>query len=103
MTISAPSHLATEIGAAALELIAKHWRIGKPIRTLTITGENLVSADQAEGEQLTLFDEPTAPRSERAEQLEQTLDKIRNRYGSKSVIKGNILGNDLGIRDKDGE
>jgi DNA polymerase-4 len=101
MTISAPTHLSAEIGATALELIAKHWRVGKPIRTLTITGENLVPANKAEGEQLTLFDEPTVPHSERAEQLEQTLDKIRSRYGSKAVIKGNILGNDLGIRDKE--
>jgi DNA polymerase-4 len=101
MTVTAPTHLSAEIGAAALELIAKHWKAGKPIRTLTITGENLVPANQAEGEQLTFFDEPTVPHSERAEQLEQTLDKIRSRYGSKAVIKGNILGNDLGIRDKE--
>jgi DNA polymerase-4 len=99
MTLSAPSHLATEIGAAALELIAKHWEVGKRIRTLTITGENLVPADGAEVEQLSLFDASTALRSERAEHLEQTLDKIRGRYGSKAVIKGDILGNDLGIRD----
>jgi DNA polymerase-4 len=101
MTIAAPTHLSVEIETAALKLIAKHWKVGRPIRTLTITGENLIPDDGAEGEQLTLFDEPTAPRSERAEQLEQTLDKIRNRYGSKAVIKGNILGNDLGIHDKD--
>ncbi|GHU93336.1 DNA polymerase IV [Clostridia bacterium] len=101
MTLAAPTHLSADIGTAALELLAKHWRIGKPVRTLTITGENLVPADLAEFGQLSFFDEPDAPKSERAEQLEQTLDVIRNRYGSKAVIKGNILGNDLGIRDKD--
>lgn len=99
-TLAAPSHLSVEIGAAALELIAKHWRVGRPIRTLTITGENLVPADEAEYGQLSLFDEPTGlggdgrPKSERAEQLEQALDNIRERYGSKAVIQGNILGND---------
>jgi DNA polymerase-4 len=103
MTLAAPSYLSVEIGAAALELIEKHWRIGKPIRALTITGENLVPADQAESVQLSLFDEPTAPQAERKEKLEQTLDSIRERYGSKAVIQGNILGNDLGIRDKDSE
>jgi hypothetical protein len=45
--------------------------------------------------------ESSAPQSERKEKLEQTLDVIRERYGSKSVIQANILGNDLGIRDKD--
>jgi DNA polymerase-4 len=107
MTLAAPSHLSVEIGAAALELIAKHWQTNKladglrPIRALTITGENLVPADEAVSEQLSLFDEPAAPKSERAERLEKAIDGIRNRYGSKSVLQGNILGNDLGIRDKD--
>ena len=113
MTLVAPSHLSVEIGAAAHELIAKHWMVGKltdgrrPIRSLTITGENLVPEDQAESVQLSFFDEPSAlggdgrPKSERADLLEKTIDKIRERYGSKAVVKGNILGNDLGIRDKD--
>jgi DNA polymerase-4 len=106
MTLPAPSHLSVEIGAAALELIAKHWQANKPIRALTITGENLVPADEAIGEQLSLFDElapdglAAAPKSERAERLEKAIDDIRSRYGSKSVLQGNILGNDLGIRDK---
>jgi DNA polymerase-4 len=99
MTLPAPSHLSVEIGAAALELIAKHWRVGRPIRTLTITGENLVLANEADYGQLSLFDEPNVPKSERQEKLEQTLDSIRERYGSKAVIQGNIFGNDLGIRD----
>jgi DNA polymerase-4 len=101
MTLAAPSYLAAEIGTAALELIAKHWRDGKPIRTLTITGEKLVAAGQSEPEQLALFAEPAALKSERAERLEQTLDTIRGRYGSKAVLPGSILGNDLGIRDRE--
>ncbi|GHV17112.1 DNA polymerase IV [Clostridia bacterium] len=100
MTLTAPTYLAHDISAAALELLAKHWRIGKPVRTLTITGENLVGEDYSESRQLTLFDEPTTPKSGRQEKLEHTLDVIRERYGSKAVISGNILKNDLGIRDK---
>jgi DNA polymerase-4 len=97
---AAPTHLSREIADAALGLITKNWREGSPIRTLTITGESLVPADQAEGVQLSLFDEPAAPRTERVERLEQALDSIRERYGSKAIIPANILGNDLGIRDK---
>jgi hypothetical protein len=82
--------------------LAKHWRIDKPARALTITGENLVPADEAELGQLSLFDEPSAPNTERAERLEHALDHIRERYGSKAVIPANILKNDLGIRDSDG-
>jgi DNA polymerase-4 len=100
-TLPAPTHLSRDIADAALDLIAKHWKKGNPIRTLTITGENLVPVDKAEGAQLSLFDEPLEQKSERKEKLEQALDLIRNRYGSKAVIQGNILGNDLGISDKD--
>jgi len=101
MTLATPSYLSAEIKTAAFELINKHWRIGKPIRALTITGENLIPADQTQSVQLSLFDEPDNPKSERAEKLEKAIDEIRSRYGGKAVIQGNILGNDLGIRDKD--
>jgi DNA polymerase-4 len=102
-TLTAPTYLAHDISAAAFELLTKHWRVGKPARALTITGENLVPADEAEVGQLSLFDEPSVPSNERAERLEHALDSIRERYGSKAVIPANILKNDLGIRDKDGE
>jgi DNA polymerase-4 len=100
-TLAAPTYLAHDISLAAYELLAKHWRVGKPIRALTITGENLVAADEADYGQLTLFDQPSAPKPERQEKLEQTLDHICERYGSKAVIQANILKNDLGIRVKD--
>jgi DNA polymerase-4 len=101
MTLTAPTYLAHDISVATYELLAKHWSVGKPARALTITGENLVPADEAELGQLSLFDEPSAPSNERAERLEHALDSIRERYGSKAVIPANILKNDLGIRDSD--
>jgi len=101
MTLDAPTHLSRDIADVALTLIANNWKKGSPIRTLTITGESLVPADQEQGEQLSLFDESAAPKSERAERLEQAIDQIRDRYGKHAVQQGNILGNDLGIRDKD--
>jgi hypothetical protein len=47
------------------------------MRTLTITGENLASADEAELGQTTLFDEPYVPNSERDERLGHALNNIR--------------------------
>jgi len=100
MTLASPSYLSAEIKLAALELVSKHWVAGRPIRALTITGENLMPADQTQIVQLSLFDEPADPKSERAERLEKALDLIRSRYGGKAIIHGNILGNDLGLQDK---
>jgi DNA polymerase-4 len=97
-TLTAPTYLSREISDAAVNLITKNWKKGNPIRMLTITGENLIPADQAENEnvQLSLFNEPAAPRSERVERLGQTLDLIRKRFGEHAVQPANILGNDLG-------
>jgi DNA polymerase-4 len=100
-TLNAPTHLSAEISVAVLGLIAKFWSVGKPIRALTITAENLVPAEQAEEAQLTLFCGDTAHDTVREEKLEQTLDVIRVRYGSRAVMKANLLDNDLGIREKD--
>ena len=99
-TLAAPTYLSRDIGSAAAELIAKNWKKGSPIRTLTITGENLVTASQAEEVQLSLFDEHSAQQQGRTERLEQAIDRIRDRYGENAVLPGNVLGNDLGLRDK---
>ena len=100
MTLATPTNLSREIGNAALGLITKNWKKGIPIRTLTISGENLVTADQAEEVQLSLFEESSTSQSVRAERLEQAIDHIRDRYGDHAVFPGNVLGNDLGLRDK---
>lgn len=45
-----PSHLAREIGGAALELVKANWSLDAPIRMLTVTALNLT--DGREGHQL---------------------------------------------------
>jgi DNA polymerase-4 len=101
MTLGVPTYLASDINAAALELIAKHWAKRKPIRTLTVTAENLLPAGEAEHAQLSLFDEFDAPQSDKQERLELALDSIRSRYGKHSVQPAAILRNDLGLRETD--
>ncbi|MDR0434398.1 MAG: DNA polymerase IV [Gracilibacteraceae bacterium] len=109
-TLSAPTFVSAELAAAAIGLIEKHWTIYrgdapdpavKPIRMLGVTAENLVSASEGGMVQISLFDEPGAGRNERTERLEQTIDKIRDRFGQHAVQRASILGNDLGIQDKD--
>jgi DNA polymerase-4 len=100
-TLRAPTYLSSEITDAAAALIAKHWAGGRAIRALTITAENLVQADVAEAEQISLFDEPgAAQRAGRQERLEKAVDAIRDKYGKHSVQSATIIGNDLGITDK---
>lgn len=101
--LEAPTFLAKELGEAALELIHKNWRTGAPIRMLTITGAGLVPAEDA-GEQLTLFGGgENHRRRERREQLENAMDRVRERYGRGSLTLGGALGNDIGIEDLRGK
>jgi DNA polymerase-4 len=98
-TLDRPTFTAAELTDTAVGLIEKHWKTGKPIRMLAVTAEHLIPADEAEIGQLTLFGESKTAKSERAEKLEIALDEIRGKYGSHSVQRAAILGNDLGISE----
>ena len=58
-----------------------------PIRTVTISAIRLSS--EADGYQLSMFGEE----AEKASKLENSLDKIRQKYGYKSVTRGLVLAN----------
>ena len=94
-TLRAPTHLARELSAAALELIGSCWNPAAPIRMLAISGTALVP-DDAPGEQLSFFTRGGAGR-EKQEKLETALDAIREKYGHGAVTSGALLGSDLGI------
>ena len=79
-----PTHLASELREAALELIRESWNPSAPIRMLTVTGANLVD-EEGLGEQLSLFADPEAERRrQKQERLERAMDGIRGRYGKDS-------------------
>ena len=73
----ATSHAET-IRDEAFEIVKKVWPEGKPIRMLTVTGINLVSAD--EGEQMTLF--ATDPEeNKKADSVDRAMDEIIEKFG----------------------
>jgi DNA polymerase-4 len=97
--LSRPTFLSGELMQAALALVEANWVAGKPIRMLTVTAQNLTQADEA-AEQMTLFADDSTD-SKRMEKLEQTVDSIRQRYGSHSIVPGVILHNKIGVSDHD--
>jgi DNA polymerase-4 len=101
VTLAMPAFTAAELTDAAVGLIEKHWKAGKPIRMLAVTAESLLPAGEADFGQLSLFEEPRTVNRERAEKLELAVDKIRGKYGGHAIQRAAILGNDLGISDKD--
>ena len=99
-TLPSPTHLAKVLGDTALEIIQSSWNLKAPIRMLSITGSNLVPAEDA-GEQLSLFDNQ-AEILEKQEHLESTLDSIRGRFGKNAISIAGVLNNDIGL-DKPNE
>ena len=91
-----------EADKLAMELLERIWKPPAPIRMLTVTGQNLVSPEE-ENEQLMLFDEAGRARRQRREQLEQTVDAIRQKYGRGAIHSAGLMDNDLGIALKDAD
>ena len=91
-----PSPVCTgrDIAQTALALLRANWRFPAPIRALTVTALNL---SHGAAEQLSLFGEDDAARSDKRERLEKSLDAIRGKYGPASIAGGSILKNDLGL------
>lgn len=100
--LSAPTNLAEEIGAAVMELMAKHWRTADPIRLLTITGIGLLDEEEAGQCQLSLFAEDERNR-EKIEKRERTMDHIRQKFGEHAITYARVLKNDIGIDDREEE
>ena len=100
--LAVPSNLAAEIGGAAIDLIMSTWDMKAAIRTITVTGADLV-AEHGSG-QMSLFADVHDNRRAKTEKIERTMDNIRNRFGKAAISSGAAVRNDLGIgRDDDGD
>lgn len=95
-TLQAPTHLAKELSEAAMELVLCCWNLKAPVRMLSVSGTGLVPNDAPE-EQLCLFSARDETGRSRQEHLENALDSIREKYGSKSVTTGALLNEDIGL------
>lgn len=99
---ASPTFLAADIAKTSMELVESSWRVGVPIRMLTITGQKLIPADEA-SEQLSLFGGDRSADRDKRERLEKAVDRIRGKFGSRSISPGSVVRNDLGINDDYGK
>ena len=83
-TLPEPSDDGAVIGAVASELLGRAG-LREPVRLLGVGVTNLVGRDSG---QLSLFG-PSGERRRRV-QLNRALDEIRDRFGSRAVVRGNI-------------
>lgn len=90
LTLSNPTENADDIHKTACALFRKHWKPGNPVRLLGITLQSLQPKETAVI-QLDLFDYETQPRKE---QLNQAMDRIRDKYGESAILTAGMLGDD---------
>ena len=91
-----PTDVARDIAALAYEILDDFWNEDKPVRQLTVTAQNLVSADSV-SEQINFFDDGGKKQREKDKKREETIEKIRQKYGSTSILSGAVMGSDIGI------
>ena len=90
--------LMRELLDTAMELIDQIWRAPSPVRLISITALDLTDRWETY-EQEDLFS-PSAPIQERRqEKLEQVMDNIRRRYGTRAITYGETAGDALSLHE----
>ena len=89
IALPTPTDSSTTISRNALDIIKSFYDFNRsrPVRTVTISAIRLSGKD--EGVQLSIF----GAENEKNSTLDKTLDKIREKYGYKSVSRGIVLSN----------
>ena len=82
--LPAPTNTARELYQAAMDIIARSWKSGAPIRAITLTAHSLIPEEEA-AVQLDLFQSASPRQRDRVERLERTMDAIRSKYGRGAV------------------
>ena len=66
--------------------------MNKPVRLLSVTGSELVNADEEVVEQLSLFNSSDSSEKkldrEKQEKIESTIDELREKFGKGSITLG---------------
>ena len=93
-----PSNIGAEISSTALNLIESVWSPNKPIRMITVTATNLIH-DGDYTSQVSFFDTSDDFEREKVKESEEVVDRIRERFGSASILKAAVIDTDIGIYD----
>ncbi len=88
MKLENPTNLTDVISETSMAIIRSSWKIGEPIRMLSITGINLCDENQAE--QLSLFVSENV-RMETGEKVERTMDDIKEKFGPGAIRFGGTM------------
>ena len=91
-----PTDISEDIANTAFDLLCKTWSPDKPVRMLTVTATNLLKSDTI-AQQIDFFGNTDDKERERRERREVAVDEIRSKFGSLSITRASVIGNDIGI------
>ena len=98
-TLDCPTYLESEITEACLSLYDAFFsKSALPVRMLTVSATNLVDAESAGVEQISLFSDGKGKKKH--ENIELTVDEIRKKFGGNSMTRASFLNNDFSLREK---
>lgn len=82
------TNLTKEIITAGVQLLKENWSN----RSVRLLGISLSGFDgDCHMDQISMFDQPIANTSGKEENLEKTIDKIREKYGSNKIKRGTLM------------
>ena len=91
-----PTDISSEISSTAYRILKDEWDIKIPIRMINVCATGLAKSGGAPS-QLTFLDMEADSKREKKKIAENTVDKIRQKYGRGAIIKGAEIDTDFGI------
>jgi DNA polymerase-4 len=96
-TLEVPTDDMLDVHREAVRLFADNWPEGKPVRLLGISLSGLTEKERAPL-QLDLFEYERRPVRDK---LNETLDRLRDKYGENAVVTAGMLGDDPSVLLRD--
>ncbi|MBR1659129.1 MAG: DNA polymerase IV [Oscillospiraceae bacterium] len=97
-TLDTPADTTREIYDAARLLMTELWKDRRPLRLMGVALTRLTK--EAPGEQLSLFEQETPRNRARDRRLDQTVDRLRNKFGSDIIRRGTVAERGINVARK---
>ena len=90
------SDISREIADLAFKILCDEWDKSCPIRMISVAVTGLVDFSSS-FTQLDLFSDAQTTNRDKEKKKEETVDAIRNRFGSSSILNASLYNTDIGV------
>ena len=90
------SDISREIADLAFKILCDEWDKSCPIRMISVAVTGLVDFSSS-FTQLDLFSDAQTTNRDKEKKREETVDAIRNRFGSSSILNASLYNTDIGV------